>query len=55
MLGWLTSGIVYDSSSATGVALVARGQKVGAKGRGCVETGTLDQVGMFCRLVFVIL
>ena len=46
-LGWLTSGIVYDSSSGSGVALVAAGQQAAGKGRACVETGTLEEVGVF--------
>jgi hypothetical protein len=48
-LGWLTSGIVYDSSSGSGVALVAKGQEMAGNGKGCVETGTLDQVILLSR------
>ena len=40
-LGWTTSGIVYDSGSGSGVSLVVQGS---AAGRGCVETGNLEQV-----------
>lgn len=55
MLGWLTSGIVYDSGSGSGVALVAQGQEAG-RGRGCVETGTLEEVNaLLSNAAFLIL
>jgi hypothetical protein len=43
-LGWTTSGIVYDSGSGSGVSLVAQGHEAAGRGRGCVETGNLEQV-----------
>jgi hypothetical protein len=46
---------VYDSSSGSGVALVPQGQNTAGRGRGCVETGSLEQVELFGFVYQVIL